>query len=267
MGYQTWIPDRLREYGVPFIEYAGWQNRGSSSFDPRGLVIHHDAFSASTPASSILDCMVNGRPDLAGPLCNIWIDDDKDGGPSGDPVAYVIAAGRANHAGSGGWKGLSGNSSVLGIEARNNGLGEPWTSRMLDVYAATCAALMDGINRDTQYLCCHREWAPDRKIDPTGIDGNSWRSRVQGLRDYWHGNTPIAKGPDAMLWYMRNPHKRDEIWRTDGMTKSHVSHPDEINLGVFVAACQGVSNVGSPYNGSLGPMDVDPDAFDSIPNA
>jgi N-acetyl-anhydromuramyl-L-alanine amidase AmpD len=39
----------------------------------------------------------------------------------GNDKAYVIAAGRANHAGEGGWKGLSGNSSVYGLEIEHTG--------------------------------------------------------------------------------------------------------------------------------------------------
>lgn len=182
MGYQRWIPDQLKRYGVPTVLQPGWDSRGSSDFSPRGLVIHHDAFNSSTPSSTIISTMVNGRPDLPGPLCHVWIDDDKDDtGAKGDPAAYVIAAGRANHAGSGSWKGLSGNSSVLGIEARNAGTGEPWSAAMLDCYARVCAALLDGIQADTGYMCGHKEWTT-RKIDPAGIDMPSWRNRVQGVR-------------------------------------------------------------------------------------
>lgn len=191
--YQTWIPDLLRRYGVPTVVQSGWQSRGSSDFSPRGLVIHHDAFHSSTPSSTIISVMVNGRPDLPGPLCHVWIDDDKDDtGTKGDPVAYVIAAGRANHAGSGGWKGLSGNSSVLGIEARNAGTGEAWSPAMLECYSLVCAALLDGIQADTGMMCGHKEWTT-RKIDPNGIDMPTWRNRVAGIRDTPH--KPIEELP------------------------------------------------------------------------
>lgn len=199
--YQTWIPDFLRKYGVPVVLEAGWQTRGSESFSPKGLVIHHDAFHSSVPASQIISMMVNGRPDLPGPLCQVWIDDDRDDtGAKGDPVAHVIAAGRANHAGSGSWKGLEGNSSVLGIEARNAGTGEAWSAAMLDCYAKVCAALLDGIHADTEMMCGHKEWTT-RKIDPNGIDMPSWRQRVQGIRR--GGGAPIPdevyKGADMFI--------------------------------------------------------------------
>lgn len=146
--------------------------------------------------------MINGRPDLSGPLCNVWIDDDYDGsGTKADPMTYIIAAGRANHAGSGGWKGLSGNSSVLGIEARNNGTGEPWTPQMLDTYYAVSAALLDGINADTGYLCGHKEWT-SRKIDPAGIDCNDFRNRVESLRRGGTKPQPLPEGMEGVTMFI-----------------------------------------------------------------
>lgn len=198
MGLQTWIPAQLDAYGVRYILCDGWNSRGSSDFTPRGLVIHHDAFGRDVSASTCLNTLIHGRSDLPGPLCQIWIDDDYEeaGGSDREPMTYVIAAGRANHAGSGGWKGLSGNSSVLGIEARNEGTGEQWSNAMLDTYAAVCAALLDGINADTAMLCGHKEWAPDRKIDPAGIEMNGWRNRVNGVRLY---GRPPSKPPEKEL--------------------------------------------------------------------
>ena len=83
-----------------------------------------------------LGTVINGRPDLNGPLCNVLL------ARNGD--CYIIAAGTANHAGTGGWRGLSGNSSVLGIEAENNGVGEPWPAHQIDAYVRLCAAMCDG---------------------------------------------------------------------------------------------------------------------------
>ena len=60
-----------------------------------------------------LEVCINGRPDLAGPLCNVMVGRDN--------TMFVVAAGRANHAGSGGWRGRSGNSTVYGIERENTG--------------------------------------------------------------------------------------------------------------------------------------------------
>ena len=170
MGHQTWIADRLRDYGLAVDEHPGWRTRGSANFDPKGVVVHHTASGAGDAPS--LRVVVDGRSDLPGPLCHVLLT------RSGRCV--VIAAGRANHAGTGGWRGLAGNTSVLGIEAENNGRGEPWPSRQLDAFYAASAALVDGIGRDATWVCGHKEWT-SRKIDPAGIDMNDFRRRVAAV--------------------------------------------------------------------------------------
>lgn len=173
MSYATWLPDRLRAHGLVVHEVPGWQTRGSSSFAPRGIVCHHTASHAGSDHPA-LGIVTNGRPDLAGPLCNVLL------ARNGD--CWVVAAGRANHAGEGGFRGLTGNSSVLGIEAENNGIGEPWPAHQIDAYLRLCAALCEGGGFTASTVCYHREWAPTRKIDPAGpgipADGNEWRARV-----------------------------------------------------------------------------------------
>ena len=66
----TGIADRLRAAGVPTVECDGWQGRGSESFSAAGSVNHHTAGSASGTCPSLALC-INGRDDLAGPLCNV----------------------------------------------------------------------------------------------------------------------------------------------------------------------------------------------------
>ena len=101
---------------------------------------------------------------------------------SRDGTCYIVSGNRANHAGTGGFRGLTGNSSVLGIEAENNGIGEPWPPAQIDAYLRLCAAMCEGGGFDASMVCYHREWAPTRKIDPAGpgipADGNEWRARV-----------------------------------------------------------------------------------------
>lgn len=172
MSRATWIASQLREAGLRTVEHPGWQTRGSSSFDPRGVVCHHTASRSRTNAPS-LDIIVNGRSDLPGPLAQVVL--------ARDGTCIVVASGRANHAGRGGFRGLSGNSSVLGIEAENDGVGEPWTAEQLDAYPRLAAALLAGIHRDAEALCGHREWAPGRKIDPHGIDMDWMRRSVDTL--------------------------------------------------------------------------------------
>jgi hypothetical protein len=106
------LADRMRDAGLDVVEVAGWQTRGSSSFSPRGFVWHHTAGPRTGIAPSLGVC-INGRRDLPGPLCNLFL--DRAG------TVYVVASGRANHAGAGSWAGLTGNASVYGLEIENVG--------------------------------------------------------------------------------------------------------------------------------------------------
>jgi hypothetical protein len=169
VSYDTGIADRLRAAGIRVIEIAGWQTRGSSSFGPGGSVNHHTAGGASGATPSLNIC-INGRSDLPGPLCNVMQSRE----PGYDDIAYVIAAGRANHAGSGGYKGLSGNSSVYGLEIEHTGV-DPLPMQRQEIAARIHAAMWEG---DPQMVCQHREWT-SRKIDAAeNVDANGFRQLV-----------------------------------------------------------------------------------------
>ena len=170
MARQSWLANELRRWGLTVVEHSGWQVRGSETFGPKGVVAHHTAgpLTGDIPSLRIL---IHGRADLPGPLCQIGL------GRSG--TVHVIAAGRANHAGRGGWNGLSGNSSVFGIEAENTGRGEPWTFEQLRAYVLVCAALCTAMQREARWVCGHKEWRPGDKIDPHGIDMNWMRREIE----------------------------------------------------------------------------------------
>ena len=121
-------------HGLTVHETPGWQKPWQQHPQPqrRRLPPHRLSRRQRPPA---LGTVINGRPDLNGPLCNVLL------ARNGD--CYIIAAGTANHAGTGGWR-TSGNSSVLGIEAENNGVGEPWPAHQIDAYVRLCAAMCDG---------------------------------------------------------------------------------------------------------------------------
>lgn len=157
MGYQTWIADQCRSFGLRVEEYPGWTNKGSSSFYPEGVVDHWTAGPCgSTGRPSLNTCAEAGNSSTPAPLCNVYL--DRDG------IAVVVAAGKANHAGEGGWQGLSGNSSVFGIEAECCNAGD-WTQAQLYAYPILNAALLSGIGKDASWAFRHCDWAPDRKID------------------------------------------------------------------------------------------------------
>lgn len=167
-GRDLGIAARLRAYGLKVVEVSGWQTRGSSEFHPRGSIDHHTAGGLSGNAPSLGIC-TNGRSDLPGPLCQVLIGRDN--------TCYVIASGRANHAGTGSYGGVTGNSNVYGVERENTGVGnEPWREDQRLTAAKVHAALLDW--RRGSFVCQHKEWAPTRKIDVWDQSGPDMRTRV-----------------------------------------------------------------------------------------
>jgi hypothetical protein len=252
VSYDTSIATRLRNAGLRVIETDGWQTRGSSSFTPHGSVNHHTAGPASGNIPS-LDTLINGRPDLSGPLCNVAQARNND--------IYVIAAGRANHAGEGGWHGLSGNSSVWGLEVENVGTNaEPWRPDQIDTMARVHAALVRGVT-DANSVCQHFEWT-SRKVDAHDLNGNDFRQKVA---DHLAGGPPpITDNGVSMLLYLKNPNRPSETWVFDGTYKRYVKSQEEIDIVKFTASLQGVQGVAE---GSMGATDISVDAWASIPVA
>lgn len=171
MTRALWLPDALRAEGVHVVEHPGWQTRGKPTFEPGGVICHHTAGPARGDAPSLRTC-VDGRPDLPGPLAQIVL--------ARSGTAIVIASGKANHAGAGGWRGITGNTHMFGIEAENTGNGEPWPRAQLDAYVRCCAAIVRRLGVSADRVCGHKEWAtpPGRKVDPRGIDMPSFRLQV-----------------------------------------------------------------------------------------
>jgi len=256
----TGIAQRLRAAGLVVVECAGWQTRGSSSFDPRGSVNHHTA-GAATGTTPSLGTVINGRPDLAGPLANVLQSRES----SGPDKAYVVAAGRANHAGSGGWRGLSGNSSVYGLEIEHTGTA-PLPMARQQIAARIHAALIGA--RSADYVCQHSEWAPGRKIDAaTGVDNNGFRQMV---RDAQSGRppeptpTPPPRPKDETMYALMQGDKSDAWWLTDFQTKRHMRSRDEAGYNlVQIRAAGGVV----ADDGNSGPQKWPQTYVDGIPTA
>ena len=175
MAHYTSLLENLKKYDVPVIEIDGWRTRGSSTFNPKGGVNHHTVGPRRGFVPSLGVC-INGRSDVPGPLCHIL------GGR--DHVARLIACGRANHAGKGGNFGLSGNSSVFGLEMEHTGIAatEPVLPETIEFMARIQAAfaLTGGYNADK--VMQHWEWT-SRKIDfvKGSLDPNHFRGMVEDL--------------------------------------------------------------------------------------
>src|SRR5580765_2739676 len=191
---RTW----LNPIGVQVVEIDGWQSRGRTyaTFDPYGSVNHHTAGPRGGVAPSLGIC-INGRAGLPGPLCNVH--------QQRDDVVNVVAAGVANHAGRGGWQGLSGNQSVFGLEVEHCGYAdEPFSERRLDISCRVNAAFLAGLTRpDAVMQCQHFEWSTEGKIDfvrallPGGAAG--FRFRVAQLLKSGPGGSvgpPQSQGDD-----------------------------------------------------------------------
>src|SRR5690606_14092790 len=172
----TNLADILRGAGLKVVEVPGWKTRGHGQMSGvRGVLWHHTATAASAagdyPSQNIV---TNGRSDLPGPLANLGL------GRSG--TWYVIAAGLAYHAGTGSHPAVgtnNGNNYLIGIEAEHPGTpGHPWPAVQLDSYRRGTAALLKAFGLGSDRCIGHKEWAPNRKIDPYGLDMNVERRCV-----------------------------------------------------------------------------------------
>lgn len=174
-----WLADVLSTAGFVPTELAGWQTAGRpGGFGPvQGILCHHTAGPLTGNAPS-LSTVVNGRPDLPGPLAHLHL--------ARDGTYTVIAAGRCNHAGLGEWQGISsGNTNFIGIEAENAGAPDDlWPAVQMEAYAKGCAAILNHIGADVIMCAGHKEYAlpPGRKIDPS-FDMPSFRLKVAAYMD------------------------------------------------------------------------------------
>lgn len=172
------LPQRLRAAGLKVVEIDGWRDRGRPSstggFNPVGVLAHHTATSKASSDAAVVRLLVAGRSDLPGPLCHF--------GLGRDGTVYVIAAGRANHAGvakaSGTVAAGDGNELYIGIEAFNDGVGEVWPEGQLEAYALLCATLSKEITHNSvNTVRGHKETSVTGKIDPT-FNMDAFRARV-----------------------------------------------------------------------------------------
>jgi hypothetical protein len=176
----TWVPDVLERAGLKVAEQPGWRTRGHGDMGTvRGVMCHHTAGPKNGIMPS-LDIVTNGRSDLAGPLAQLCL--------GRDGTYFVVAAGRAFHAGPGQWQGItSGNSSFIGIEAENTGLvnDHPWPDVQMDAYARGVAAILKHIGAQPIMAVAHLEYSlpAGRKPDPSFSIGTR-EQRVQAMEEF-----------------------------------------------------------------------------------
>lgn len=177
--YLTDLANVVRGAGITVQEEPGWQTRarGSGGYNsglPNHVMAHHTASNASSDGQADVNYMCYGSENR--PISNLYL--------SRSGKVWVMAAGATNTNGSGhdpcgATANDSMNSSAIGIECANNGVGEPYPTVQQDVYVKLCRVLCDHYGIPNGRIHSHFEWAPDRKIDPAGQSryasgGNKW---------------------------------------------------------------------------------------------
>jgi hypothetical protein len=203
MPRALWLPGVLQRAGLRVYVASGWEKRGANGpilwFNPQGVIWHHAATSPLLSTAALLKLLIDGRADLPGPLANLAL--ERDG------TFYVLASGRANHAGKGSWLGLDSNYEVMGIEPANDGRGEPWPQVQLDAYRRGTRALIDQLGVSVAWVAGHKEWAPTRKIDPYGLSMHVQRTLIAEVEE------PMTK-TQARIELAAAWHEKSGVWMT-----------------------------------------------------
>lgn len=205
----SWLPEVLEDAGLKVAEQPGWLNRGRGPLGTvRGVVCHHTA-GPRTGNMPSLGIVTNGRDGLPGPLSQLCL--------GRDGTYFVVAAGRANHAGPGIWQGITtGNSSFIGIEAENSGrTNDPWPEVQMDAYRRGVAAILTRIGASSQMCCGHKEYArpQGRKPDPL-FDMNTFRSAVAAIMAGGGAVRPLIPAVDSQSRpTLRRPDRGEAVKR------------------------------------------------------
>lgn len=215
MPRATWLKDVLVAGGLEVVELAGWRTRGAERLTVNAVVRHHTATGINWTDRAVAELLgLKGNATTPPPLSQLGL--DRRG------RYWTIAAGRCNHNGY----GTFGNDAI-GIEAFNNGVGEPWPRVQVDAYDLGVALILEHLGLPTERDLAHRETDPRRKTDPVGLDMPTRRRRVNELRAGFHIPAPpkttkeyedmhlpaaIVKGSDDPRW-----------WLTDAITKQHIT--------------------------------------------
>ncbi len=162
----------------------------------------------------------------------------------------MVAAGRANHAGSGrapwlGQQKTDGNAAMIGIEVANDGSGEKWPDWQIDIYARTVKALLDWYRYPIDNVLLHytfsQPYYPGSKCDPAGpwkqqpsLSGGfagtwdlaTWKSYVASMG----GSTPPTPEEDYVAYAYVGPYliqgtgkdgtRSGAVYTTDGMMQT-----------------------------------------------
>lgn len=209
-------PEILRRHGLKVRVVPGWKKRGrpasTGGFNPVGVLCHHTATTVAWTIAAVLRLLTGGRSGLPGPLCHFGL--DRKG------TVWLVAAGRANHAGKarsvGSVAAGDGNTLYLGIEAFNAGTGEPWPAVQYNAYVLLCAVLsVEFTKNSVRTVAGHKETSTTGKIDPT-FDMDAFRKRVAVMMEQIEkDNTtpkPVSRGElvDDAMGNLRKARRKTE---------------------------------------------------------
>lgn len=181
----SWLPAVLKAAGLPVVILDGAEARGrDDGVDNPGVVWHHTVTGTNWTDAAVCNLLANkGNATTPPPLCNV--------GVGRDGTQYIVATGVANHAGAGGWNGVTGNRSMIGFEMFNLGTAaEPWPLAQMDAVRRATAAILFHVKRSEAFLCGHKEWAPARKSDPHSLDMNWERAYIKSILPGTGGYVP-----------------------------------------------------------------------------
>jgi hypothetical protein len=190
----VWLGDALRSAGLTVVETDGWRERSARSGpqpEPVGVLEHHTATTSTeqNPAPSLQMCL-DGREGLEGPLCHGLI--------GLDGTVHLIAAGRANHAGtakpSGPNPGGDGNVLYVGFEWDYQGVDQAPSRAQYEAAAKATAAVLDHLDRPADAARGHRETTTENKIDPGHVQLDRFRADVAAVMT---GNELSTEQPPA----------------------------------------------------------------------
>lgn len=231
----TGMVDALRSAGLPVVETPGWRGRGHGPMaDVRGVTCHHTASGRGTGTTLGLSTVRDGRPDLPGPLAQLYL--NRAG------VFYVIAAGLCYHAGASQRPDQT-NAHRIGIEALAAGDGWEldWPRVQMDAYARGCRALADHYGFPISEVRGHKETCSPagRKTDPT-FDMSAFRRTVGA-------NLQATREDDDM-----NPSDKVKLTDADALAIGGKSKAgDETSWGAFLRFPPSVARLRREMNEGL----------------
>ena len=179
MSALLWMPGELRAAGLKVETVKGWRTRGRpGAFDPFAVEWHHTGTKASKEnPHPTLGLLVKGTAALTGPLCQL--------SPGFDGVIRVVAAGRANHAGTNRGSGPvpagDGNAQMVGLEFDYSGSQDMSDEQYAAGVKAT-VVLLRHFRNDQSFVRGHKETSTAGKWDPGRKGAGSPQYLMDGIR-------------------------------------------------------------------------------------